>query len=450
MITNPQARGPAVVVVGAGIAGLAAAWSLHRAGIQVRVLERDSRVGGRIRTETIDDFAVDVGAQFITNFSSHTLRLIREFGLRDQLVRICGDGAVVRDGRLYPFWPRRSALFNGLISPRGRLALLRLVWPVVRHWNELDLHEPHRAHRLDTQPVLGDPWRRPLPDEVAEYVVEPPLGGFLYSTPERTSQAMQFLLVKAGLGLRELLTLRHGLGRLPETMAARLRVDLGTEVRSVRTNHSGRYNLTLREDGHERHLTADAVVCATTASQALALFEDLGHRQRSFFESFSYAASAVTVIAVRGRLPSRYFVTLLPRSESPNLAAVTVESAKHQASVPPSRDLLLLYPSGSASWRLLGQSDAAIREELVAELSALGPAYQVGDRALFSRVYRWDQGLPEFDVGHFRRLQTFADGAIEWDRVVFAGDYLGGPLVEGAVTSGLQAADRLVRRLRAR
>jgi oxygen-dependent protoporphyrinogen oxidase len=50
-----------------------------------------------------------------------------------------------------------------------------------------------------------------------------------------------------------------------------------------------------------------------------------------------------------------------------------------------------------------------------------------------------------FDVGHFQRLKDFADGIIESKDMplVFAGDYIGGPFMEGAFTSGMQAADRL-------
>ncbi len=63
---------------------------------------------------------------------------------------------------------------------------------------------------------------------------------------------------------------------------------------------------------------------------------------------------------------------------------------------------------------------------------------------LFSRIHRVPLALPECDVGHYQRLKMFADGKIEPSRVAFAGDYLGGPFIEGAITSGIRAADRLL------
>jgi len=64
-------------------------------------------------------------------------------------------------------------------------------------------------------------------------------------------------------------------------------------------------------------------------------------------------------------------------------------------------------------------------------------------------VQRWMEALPFFDVGHFKRLRAFENGEIEDQNqpVVFAGDYIGGSFMEGAFTSGLQAAERLNSRL---
>jgi oxygen-dependent protoporphyrinogen oxidase len=81
---------------------------------------------------------------------------------------------------------------------------------------------------------------------------------------------------------------------------------------------------------------------------------------------------------------------------------------------------------------------------LLTDLRQAGAEYEVADRVLFSRAFRWPHALPYFDVGHIRRLSKFAGGEIETGRVVFAGDYLGGPFIEGAVTSGQAAARRLL------
>src|ERR1039458_6589183 len=91
---------PDTVVIGAGIAGLTAAHELSKLGYGVIVLEKDQRVGGRIRTEVVDGIPLDVGAGFIANFYENTLQLLKELDLTQFLIPIPGVGAVVRNGHL--------------------------------------------------------------------------------------------------------------------------------------------------------------------------------------------------------------------------------------------------------------------------------------------------------------------------------------------------------------
>jgi len=60
-----------VIVVGAGIAGLTAAYHLQNNGVDVVVLESSSRVGGRMVTDVVDGYVIDGGAQFLS--SSHPI-----------------------------------------------------------------------------------------------------------------------------------------------------------------------------------------------------------------------------------------------------------------------------------------------------------------------------------------------------------------------------------------
>jgi protoporphyrinogen/coproporphyrinogen III oxidase len=78
------------------------------------------------------------------------------------------------------------------------------------------------------------------------------------------------------------------------------------------------------------------------------------------------------------------------------------------------------------------------------------PALLIGNpKPIATNIQRWREALPLFDVGHFRRLKAFENGEIEDIKqpITFAGDYIGGPFIEGAFTSGLRAAERLDIRL---
>ncbi len=437
-----QSAQPSVIVIGAGVAGLAAARHLAQAGVRVTVLEKDARVGGRVYTDIAAGFAIDTGAQFITNFYPNTLRLIHELRLGAALVPIPGGIGVLRNGRLHTLRPDARLLFTHLVSPSSKYILRKTLSSVVRHRKSLDLHGFHKAHRLDTRSIT-EYARQELNDDVLEYVFQPAVSGVCYWTPEHTSQAMLFMLLRAVPGMK-LCTLRGGLGQLPEAMAADLAVHVNTEVRSVTRNASGAYTIQTHNHGEERTFVADGVVCAVPATLVPALFPELHAQQRAFFEAIDYSATTITAIGMKRRLPSDLYGLFFPRREAEYLTVANIESARHRDHIPHGHDVIMLYPSGPASQSLLGQDDATIHALLRAELRRVCPAYDPGGDEIFYRVFRWPQALPLFDVGHFKRLKAFADGAIEPDRVVFAGDYLGGPFIEGAITSGLQAAARLL------
>src|SRR5271170_2499817 len=114
-----------VIVVGAGIAGLAAAYRLHKAGLRVTVLEKDDRVGGRMTTDRIDGMVIDRGAQILSSAYSVLPGLARELGLPEWVPASRPLGAISRKRRLrrvqegHPL----SAVSSGLLDP---LSLLRL------------------------------------------------------------------------------------------------------------------------------------------------------------------------------------------------------------------------------------------------------------------------------------------------------------------------------------
>src|SRR5208282_1741433 len=88
-----------VIVVGAGMAGLAAAFRLRQAGVEVTVLESSDRVGGRIATDSRDGYVIERGAQLITSTYRNVLGLVKELGLESELKLTSPWLAIVKDGR---------------------------------------------------------------------------------------------------------------------------------------------------------------------------------------------------------------------------------------------------------------------------------------------------------------------------------------------------------------
>ncbi len=437
-MTHPQTA----IVIGAGVAGLAAARQLRAHGAHVTVLESAPTVGGRARTLVEQGCQIELGAEFLASFYTRTLALIDELGVQRDLCRIPSSSAILRDGRFHSLWPSARLALTALVGTRHKLALSYLLASLLRHGPLLDLAAFKNAAPIDDASV-SDYARAHLSEDLLEYVLQPPLAGIFYWTPERTSRALLMLVLRAGLsrptGLK-LFTLRHGLGQLPRAMAADLDVRLGTRAGAVERWPAGGYQVRLAGGGEP--LAADMVVCATTASAVPGLMPWLGAERLALFRGVRYSATALLATGTRGRLPHDFYGLLFPRRESAFLASATIQAVKSASAVPHGRDTLALHMSGPAMDALRQCDDESLIGLMLAELRRLAPRYDPTPQAVFQRLYRCPEALPEFAVGHFRRLQGFAASAMEPPGVAFAGDYLGGPFIEGAILSGEAAAAR--------
>ena len=105
------AQPPRIVVVGAGLAGLNAAYQLRKRGLHATIYEGRSRIGGRVLSVTGavgPGLVDDLGGSFINTDHADLLRLIKEFGLElfdraaDARRRGLPETAYIFDGRLIP------------------------------------------------------------------------------------------------------------------------------------------------------------------------------------------------------------------------------------------------------------------------------------------------------------------------------------------------------------
>jgi oxygen-dependent protoporphyrinogen oxidase len=196
------------------------------------------------------------------------------------------------------------------------------------------------------------------------------------------------------------------------------------------------------QKGDDLHaVEADGIVCATTATVVSKIIPDLTKEQTDFFNTITYSSTVVAGYRMQHSKPLPTYAYAYPLAEGKPIVAMTVLS--DPASV---ASVVKVYASGAMGKGLSEKSDEEIHTTLTAPIPLdVNKAFKVGEW----RMQRWQEAIPEFDVGHLRKLRRFADGEIEDSNstIVFAGDYIGGPFVEGAFTSGIRAAERLHERL---
>ena len=256
------AVGP-VVVVGAGLAGLSCATTLHDAGVPVRVIEASDGVGGRVRTDVVDGFLLDRGFQVALTAYPEMHRQLDMDALDlhafdpGALVWRDGKGSAVSD----PFRMPTSVLSTvlapiGSLVDKARIALLRA-----------RLRRPHPARLLAGEDVTT---HRALADDgFSETIIRRffrPLVGGIQLDPDLNDSRRMFDVIFRMLSDGDSAVPSAGMQAIPEQLAARLpagSIDLNRRAVSVEAD-----SVTL-DDGET--ISASAVVVATEGPAAAEL-----------------------------------------------------------------------------------------------------------------------------------------------------------------------------------
>lgn len=425
--------------MGAGIAGLTAAYKLLKRGVDVTVLEASDRVGGRMSTDRIDGWVIDRGAQFLSEGYSTIRCLIDDLGLSHQFHTARSCGGIVRDGRVRRIDARApwSASASGLLGVTGFARLAAGTIGLAISSAVLPLSDYSKWRAFDQQ-TAADWASSRFGREAFENVFEPMLAGFYFQQPEEMSAALAAQVWGYAARRKYVAALAGGIGTLPEALAQKLAVKLSTPVTAIKDSGLGVEVQTQDETMH-----CDQVVLAATADVARSLYPAKGDSEQRLLSTRYSSTVNVTYILPRG-LPASdlapdIYGVLIPRSERDVIAGIGVESRKC-ASYAADGEVLNVMLDGVAGKRLVACSDAQITAEVLPDLDRIFPGVDRATSAVY--VHRWQYAEPYSQPGRSRDIHEYRNARNVQRRVILAGDYMGAPTTEGAAESGAWAASR--------
>lgn len=469
-----------VVVVGAGVAGLTAAWTLQRtaANVDVTILEASERAGGKIITHFEDGvgdrpFLLEAGADaFLARQKPWAYQLALDLGLQDEILPTddANSGvSVVDNGQLLPL-PRGLNLIlptdwdafsqSPLISAAGqaRMAQERVIPP----------------RQDDEDESVSEFVTRRLGAEAMEKLAEPLLSGIYSAHPEEQSILATFprfreLERQHGSLLRSLdtrprqqssatpsgsvapatfISFKNGTETLVRTLAAQVqgKLHLRSSVTEIARQGDG-YRVVLAEDGAVGvpHIDADGIVLAVPARVAATLLASIAPAAISPLRELRTVSSGVIYLAYRSNeiaQPPAGFGVVIPRAEQRDFNAITWVSNKFQQRVPPGFILVRLFYGGARTPHMMERSDTEIETLARQELATLAG---ITATPIFGRIFRWWNAQPQYDVHHLRRIKQI-DAALP-PGIELIGTPYHGVGIPDCVNQGTQAAKRLAAKL---
>lgn len=468
-----------VVVIGGGIAGLAAAHHVlelnqqKSLGLEITLLEAASRLGGSIVTERNGDFLVEGGPDSFITEKPWALRLCERLGLTSRLVST------------------QAAFQKIYIVHRGKLQLLpegffllapTRLWPFIQtplfSWSgklrmACELILPRGPAQEDES--LGSFVRRRFGREALERVAQPLVGGIYASDPDQLSlgatmprfremervrrsvswamwidQRQRARKTPGGSGARWSLfvTLIGGMQELIDTLGQRLpegSIRLNTPVsRVIRDPNKKLWRIDM--PGGE-NIEAAAVIFAAPAFRTAEMLGGVAGVAAQALNQITYASTATVSLAYRrsdfpGPLDSFGFV--VPAIEKRKIMACTFSSIKYPGRAPEGHVLLRAFVGGMLQPELSQDDDATIEKNVRAEVANL---LGVSAPPLFSRIWRHPRSMPQYQVGHgalVQRIETLLDSH---SGLALAGSAYHGVGISDCVHTGEDAAEKVIKDL---
>jgi oxygen-dependent protoporphyrinogen oxidase len=459
-----------VVIVGAGISGLALAYRLHQLlpAAEVTVLEQRDRPGGTMWTERHDSFQVEIGPNGFLDNKPSTLALCRDLGLGERLLAASEASGRNRylflDGQLRRL-PSSLLSFLGsdLLSWRGKLAVLSERFRDRRPGDSdesIDAFARRRVGR-EAAEILADAFVTGI------HAGDPALLSVRAAFPRLAELEERYGSVMNGLGQTarqrraeaaargephqrgsRMWSFREGLRLAVETLCDRLPQPplFGVAVRRIEraaiSDGKGSSWLVIGEG--QDQWPADAVVLTCPAYQQATIVADLDRDLAKLIGGIAYNRVAVVALGYRRTdVPMSLdgFGFIAPQRTRRDLLGVQWCSSIFPERAPPGFVLLRAMCGGWNRPDVLDWDDERLLHAVRAELRL---AMHIEAAPVFHHLVRWDRAIPQYQLGHLDQVAWIMERA-----ACYPGLFLGGNAYRGvALNDCTEQADILAAQLR--
>lgn len=455
---------PHIVIIGGGLAGLSTAWYLRDVDAQVTVLESSDCVGGKVKSQMLEtpsgDAIVEMGPDGFLTRKPWARTLATEIGLDDEIIPVndtperiyilTKKGLRGMPDGLYLLVPTDLDAFrqSELFSLNGKLRMA------------VEQYIPPKADDKDES--LADFITRRLGAEALDKLGEPLLAGVFNADPERQSILATFpnfrkvereygSLIKGMQAIQSkqpsstqpnLVSFKDGMGTFARHLADKLtcEIRLKTPVRDIRRT-DGHYTIKTDSDV----LDADYVVIATQADTASHLVHHVAPATSKHLSRIRYSGIASVTLAYRrddvGHPLDAYGV-VVPSSVGVEIDGIQFASSKWNHRAPDDIALIRAFFGGPQTRHMLEHDDDTALTIVKRELATM---LDITDEPLSYRLLRWEQGYPQYDVGH---LDLVADIETSLPKKLYVvGNAYPGVGVPDTVRYSKQTAEQIISQL---
>lgn len=443
-----------VVIIGGGIAGLSAAYSLREhqkpdTAFEIVILERKDNLGGNIKTEKVDGFVIEGGPDCFLSEKPWAMEMCRRIGLEDRFLSTndkMRKTFVLSGGKLHELPEGVILMIPTKILPLVTSTLISFPGKIRM---AMEMFIPRKKTPGDES--LGQFVRRRLGKEALDKIAEPLVAGVHAGDPETMSIRSSFPkfvqleeehgslirgMVKRMATMRRtprpasskkkitmFMTLSNGLTEMVETLvtllkkAGNIKISTGVTVTGVKKKGSS-YEVGI---SGAPSIAADAVIIAAPAYAASALLKGLDPWISERLATIPYVSTATVSIGFKKKdikHPLNGFGFVVPKTEKRKIMAATWTSVKFLGRAPDDSVLIRCFVGGSKNMELVDVSDAEMVKMVRAELKDI---MGIDAKPVITRVFKWKNSMPQYTIGHDERIASMEEKLSTYHGLYLAG-----------------------------
>lgn len=442
-----------VGVLGGGISGLSGAYALARKEITATIYEKDSEVGGVIKSVRQGEWLIEEGPNTLMIKDKALWNLLEELELKNEILEANAEAKkrfIVKNhspvAAPLSFW---DFIRSPLLTASAKVRLLK---------------EPFVTKSKKKDETIAEFFMRRLGKEPLNYAVNPFVSGIYAGDPKTLSVKHTFSKLweleqqygsllkgilksdRSASSRRALISFRQGLQQLPQAMAKALpgEIHTSTEITSVYKKNDQWIVSGLANDHSFEH-TYDCLISTLPAYTLSDIFED---NRFSEFNNVPYVPMRMLALGFRDKQiahPLDGFGILAPEVENLHFLGSLFSSTLFPGRAPDHHHLLTCFIGGARQPELAKKSQNELLPIVLQELKKL--IGLEGDPMFVHDKY-WEKAIPQYEVGYDRFLRLMNEIEKEQRGLYFEGNFRGGVSVPDCISSGFETANRVQQNLR--
>lgn len=431
-----------IVILGAGISGLATAYWLNKEGYDLKILEANGEPGGSMQSEDEDGFLIDYGPNSGLYTTPLIGQMVEELGLKDQFIYANDQGNkryILRNNKLHALPTSPVAFFKtGLFSARAKARLF---------------FEPFigRSEEGYYQSVSDFVIRR-LGREFLDYAINPFVSGVYAGDPDKLSVKSAFpklyrleekyggLIKGLFKGARErkqnkevsrqsakMFSFKKGMQVFPETIADLLKggINYNCNAEKVIKSNDG-YDVHYTHFNESKKITTDVVISAIPAYQAGLVFGGNNSQTLNHFNEIYYPPVKVLYLVYKKEAVGRVldgFGFLIPEKENRNFLGAIWSSTIFSDRSNDDYSVFTLYLGGARSPEMFDEGNRNLIQNVINEFNEI---MDINENPLIIRERMWSKAIPQYNIGHIEHERFFEDFEKKNPGIFLTGNYRGG------------------------